>query len=67
MRREFEPVGPTLLKKPLDAWWGLLPTLRWVGSCLSTALNNQLMKEGISDVCINKSIFSYVGVGQPLE
>ena len=31
---EFEPVGPTLLKNPLGARWGLLLTLRWVGSWL---------------------------------
>ena len=23
IRHEFEPVGPTLFKNPLDAWWGL--------------------------------------------
>ena len=34
IRREFEPVCPTMLKKMLDAVWGLLPTLRWVNSCL---------------------------------
>ena len=27
---EFEPVGCTMLKNPLVAGWGLLPTLRWV-------------------------------------
>jgi len=27
---EIEPIDPTLLKNPLDASWGLLPTLRWV-------------------------------------
>ena len=31
IRREFEPVGPTLLKNPLGAGWGLLPTLQWMG------------------------------------
>ena len=35
---EFEPVGPTLFKNPLGAGWGLLPTLRWVGSWLPTYL-----------------------------
>ena len=35
---EFELVGPILLKNPLDARWGLLPTLRWVGSWLLTYL-----------------------------
>jgi hypothetical protein len=25
----FSPIGPTLLKNPLDAGWGLLPTLPW--------------------------------------
>ena len=34
----FEPVGPTLLKNPLAAWRGLLPTLRWLGSWLPTYL-----------------------------
>jgi hypothetical protein len=34
--REFEHVGPTLLINPLDARWGLLPTLQWVGSWLLT-------------------------------
>ena len=29
---KFQPVGLTLLKNLLGAWWGLLPTLRWVGS-----------------------------------
>ena len=32
IRRNFELVGPTLLKDPLGAGWGLLPTLRWMGS-----------------------------------
>ena len=32
IRREFEPVGPTLLKDTLGAGWGLLPILQWVGS-----------------------------------
>jgi len=27
IRHEFEPVGPTMLKNPLGAGWGLLPTL----------------------------------------
>ena len=27
IRREFESVGPTLLKNPLGAGWRLLPTL----------------------------------------
>ena len=27
----FEPIGPTLLKDPLGAGWGFLPTLWWVG------------------------------------
>ena len=31
---EFEPIGLTLLKNPLSAGWGLLPTFKWVGSCL---------------------------------
>ena len=35
---EFQPVGFTLLKNPLDAMWGLLPTLWWVGSWLPTYL-----------------------------
>ena len=34
IRREFEPIGPTMLKNPLDAGWGLLPTLWWVSSRL---------------------------------
>ena len=38
IRRDFESVGPTLFKNPLDARWGLLPTLRWVGSWLPTYL-----------------------------
>ena len=38
IRREFEPVRPTLLKDPLGAGWALLPTLRWVGSWLPTYL-----------------------------
>ena len=38
IRREFEPVDPNLLKNPLDARWGLLPTLQWVGSWLPTYL-----------------------------
>ena len=38
MWREFEPIGPTLLKNPLDAGWGWLSTLRWVGSWLPTYL-----------------------------
>ena len=33
IRRKFEHVGPTLLKNPLDAMWGLLLALQWVGSC----------------------------------
>ena len=32
IRHEFESVGPTLLKNPLGAGWGILPTLQWVGS-----------------------------------
>ena len=32
--REFKPIGLTMFKNPLDAWWGLLLTLRWVGSSL---------------------------------
>ena len=28
IQREFESVGPTLLKSPPGAWWGLLPTLQ---------------------------------------
>ena len=32
MRREFESIGPILLKKPLGARWGLLPMLKWVAS-----------------------------------
>ena len=35
---DFEPIDPTLLKNPLGAGWGLLPTLRWVGSWLPTYL-----------------------------
>ena len=31
IRRELEPVGPTLFKDPLDTKWGVLPTLRLVG------------------------------------
>ena len=27
IRREFEPVGPIMLKNPLSAGWDLLPTL----------------------------------------
>jgi hypothetical protein len=34
IQREFELVGPTLLKNPLDTKWGLLPTLRWEGGFL---------------------------------
>ena len=32
IQREFEPVGPTMLKNLIGVGWGLLPTLRWVGS-----------------------------------
>jgi hypothetical protein len=38
IQREFEPIGSTLLKNPLDARCGLLPNLRWVGSWLPTYL-----------------------------
>jgi hypothetical protein len=31
IQREFEHVGSPLFKNPLDARWGLLPTLWWVG------------------------------------
>jgi hypothetical protein len=31
IQREFKHVGPTKLRDPLRAGWGLLPTLRWVG------------------------------------
>ena len=34
IRREFEPIGPTMLKNLIGAGWGLLPTLQWVDSCL---------------------------------
>ena len=34
IQREFEHVGPTLLKNPLGAGWGVVPTLRGVGYCL---------------------------------
>ena len=34
IRHEFEPVGASMLKNLLGTGWGLLPTLRWVGSCL---------------------------------
>ena len=34
IQSDFEPVGPTLRKNPLGVGWGLLPTLRWVGSWL---------------------------------
>jgi hypothetical protein len=27
IQHEFDPDGPTLLKNPLGAWWGLLSTL----------------------------------------
>ena len=43
---EFEPVAPTLLKNPLDARWGLLPTLRWVDSCLNQPLITYKPVEG---------------------
>ena len=33
--REFESIGPILLKSPLDVGWGLLCTLRWVHSCFN--------------------------------
>ena len=32
IHHEFKPVGLTLLKDPLDARWGSLRTLQWVGS-----------------------------------
>ena len=35
-QREFEPVGPTMFKNLLGAWWGSMPTLQWVGSWLPT-------------------------------
>ena len=38
IRREFGSGGPTFCKNPLDVWWGLLPTLWWVGSWLPTYL-----------------------------
>jgi hypothetical protein len=38
MRCESKPVDPTLLNNPLDAGWGLLPTLWWVDSWLPTYL-----------------------------
>ena len=38
IQQEFEYVGPTLLKNPLGAVWGLLPTLRWVSSWFPTYL-----------------------------
>ena len=38
IRREFEPVGPTLLKNLLGAGWGLPLTLRWADSWLPTYL-----------------------------
>jgi hypothetical protein len=38
IKREFEPVGLTLLKNPLNARWGLLLTLRRMGSWLPTYL-----------------------------
>ena len=31
IQREFEHVGPIMLKNSLGARWGLLPTLHWVG------------------------------------
>ena len=40
IRREFQPVGPTLLKDPLGACWGLLPSWRWVASWLPTNLDD---------------------------
>ena len=35
---EFEPIGPTMVKNPLAARWGLLPTLWLVDSWLPTYL-----------------------------
>ena len=40
IRREFQSVGLTLLKNPVGAWWGLLPTLQWVGSWLPTYMTS---------------------------
>ena len=34
----FEPIGPIMLKIPIGARWGALPTLWWVGSWLPTYL-----------------------------
>jgi hypothetical protein len=43
IKREFEPVGLTLLKNPLNARWGLLLTLRRMGSWLPTYLPTYLV------------------------
>jgi hypothetical protein len=43
IRREFESVGLILLKNLLGAGWGLLSTLRWVGSWLPTYLANLVL------------------------
>ena len=53
---KFQPVDLTLLKNLLGAWWGLLPTLRWVGSWLPTYLVSfffQLGREKISQRELN--------------
>ena len=40
--RKHTIVGPILLKNPLGAGWGLLPTLRWVASWFPTYLPTYL-------------------------
>ena len=37
-KEKQEPIGPSLLKNPFGARWGLLPPLQWVGSWLPTYL-----------------------------
>ena len=42
IQREFEHVGPTLLKNPFDAGWALLPPLRWVWAFVCKQIKNKL-------------------------
>ena len=56
IRREFEPVGPTMLKNPLITEWYLLPTLRWMGSWLPTYLPNQFFSSSREKISQLESI-----------
>ena len=47
IRREFEHVGPTLLKNLLGAGWGLLPTLQWMGSLIFPSSREKSSQLGI--------------------